>query len=311
MGGFRGAGAGPWRTGPGGNPETVTLPRLLPALLAALMLAGGVAAKPVEKPRKPPRDGQAAAAEPTPASPTPAAPPADAAASVAPPAAPLASPPDAAPAAPPGAAPPQAVTGPIPPPVDSLAGLGILPLPPPPAAPGRGAPQRPGFPTQPATDPVPGQLAGLAAWVGCAPTCPGAAARAGMRLRSAFVLAYPPLRAALEPMLGRRALADLARIAETGPAVERRGDWLRIALCRQDACATAFMVLFVHPAAGQVALCWHEERWEPQRLRWSENRGGVWRTGAPGPAPLPPEGCNNRGPLDGHDWDLLRRLADG
>ena len=132
-----------------------------------------------------------------------------------------------------------------------------------------------------------------------------------MRLRSPFILAFPPLRAVLEQMLGRRALADLARIAETGPPVERRGDWLRVALCRQEACATSFMVLFVHPEAGVVVLCWHEERWEPQRLRWSDNRGGVWRTGAPGPASLPPEGCNNRGPLDGHDWDLLRRLADG
>lgn len=159
--------------------------------------------------------------------------------------------------------------------------------------------------------PAPPSLAGVAAWVGCPPHCLAAAARTGQRLRSNFVLHYPPLRAELERLLGRRPLADLQRVAEAGPAVERRGDWVRVALCRQEACATEFMVLFVHPAAGELVLCWHEERWEPQRLRWSENRGGVWRTGAAGRQPLPPEGCNNRGALGGHDWDLLRRLADG
>lgn len=131
-----------------------------------------------------------------------------------------------------------------------------------------------------------------------------------MRLRSIFVLHFPPLRAELERLLGRRALADLLRLAETGPAVEREGDWVRIALCRQAACATEFVVLFAHLRSGVVVLCWHQERWVPQRLSWSENQGGVWRSGVQGRQRLPPEGCNNRGALGGHGWDLLRRLAD-
>jgi hypothetical protein len=175
------------------------------------------------------------------------------------------------------------------------------------AAPAAAQPAR-DAPSPPSSPPP---LAGIAAWVGCPPHCPAAASRAGTRLRSNFVLHYPPLRAELEKLLGRRGLADLQKLAEAGPPVERQGDWVRIALCRQEACATEYMVLFVHPAAGQLVLCWHEERWEPQRLRWSENRGGVWRTDTAGRQPLPPEGCNNRGSLGGHDWDLLRRLADG
>jgi hypothetical protein len=152
-------------------------------------------------------------------------------------------------------------------------------------------------------------LAGLAAWVGCAPICPAAAARSRPRLRSAFVLDFPPLHSELERLLGRRSWAELKRLAQTGPPIDRRGDWARIVLCRAAACATEFMVLFVHLPAAQIALCWHEERWMPHQLRWSDNRGGVWRTGT-GRQPLPPEGCNNRGAFLGHDWDLLRRLSD-
>jgi hypothetical protein len=310
--------------------ETVTQLRLLPSLPVVLLVAlsGLAAAKSPEKPQKLPREAPAATAPPAvgttpqaetapmtepppsaetapaerplPSAETPLAdqPPSNAETALAPEPAPSVdhSPPIlAAPA--PAALPMAPLTGP---------GTRPPPVPPSPAP-----TQRPAYPVQPATAPLPGQLDGLSAWVGCAPSCPGVAARAGMRLRSSFILAFPPLRAMLDPMLGRRAMADLARIAETGPPVERRGDWLRIALCRQDACATSFIVLFVQPAAGEVLLCWHEERWEPQRLRWADNRGGVWRTGAPGPQPLPEEGCNNRGPLGGHDWDLLQRLADG
>jgi hypothetical protein len=154
-------------------------------------------------------------------------------------------------------------------------------------------------------------LAGLAAWVGCPPHCTPAPARVGLQLRSGFVLDFPPLRGALDRLLGRRRLGDLIRLAEDGPPVTRQGDWVRLVLCRRAFCATEFAVLFVHLGAGELVLCWHEERWEAPRLRWSENRGGVWRTGAEGRQTLPAEGCNNRGPFDGHDWDLLRRLADG
>lgn len=178
-----------------------------------------------------------------------------------------------------------------------LAVPGPAPAQPQPASPGPGTPGA-------------ASLAGLAAWVGCAPHCPAAAGRAGQRLRSSFVLLFPPLRAELERLLGRRPLAELLRLAETGPPVEREGDWVRVALCRQAACATEFMVLFAHLHAGVVVLCWHQERWVPQRLSWSENQGGVWRSGVAGRQRLPPEGCNNRGALGGHGWDLLRRLAD-
>ncbi|MBY0331717.1 MAG: hypothetical protein K2X49_13720, partial [Acetobacteraceae bacterium] len=159
--------------------------------------------------------------------------------------------------------------------------------------------------------PRPGLLAGVTAWAGCPPHCAAAAGRAGMRLRSNFVLHFPPLRSELERMLGRRGLTDLMRLADLGPPVERRDGWVRVALCREGHCATEFLVLFVQPDAGEMVLCWHEERWVPHQLRWGDNRGGVWRTGAAGRQPLPPEGCNNRGALHGHDWDLLRRLADG
>jgi hypothetical protein len=188
----------------------------------------------------------------------------------------------------------------------ALLGLALPMLGPAPAA----LAQRSARPPEPApAAELPG-LEGLAAWVDCAPTCPTARQPGGQRLRSSFVLDFPPLRARLEAMLGRRGLGDLARVTGTGPAVERRQDWVRIALCRPQACATEFLVLFAHLRDGVAVLCWHEERWVPHQLRWSENRGGVWRTGVAGRQPLPREGCNNRGPLGGHDWDLLRRLAD-
>lgn len=183
------------------------------------------------------------------------------------------------------------------------------PLPPVPAA--RPSAAAPAALAPSVIPPQPGLLAGVAAWAGCPPHCAAAAGRAGMRLRSNFVLHFPPLRSELERMLGRRGLAELMRLADLGPPVERRDGWVRVALCREGHCATEFLVLFVHPEAGEMVLCWHEERWVPHQLRWGDNRGGVWRTGAAGRQPLPPEGCNNRGALHGHDWDLLRRLADG
>lgn len=170
-------------------------------------------------------------------------------------------------------------------------------------------PAAPGAPAPAPAAAAQASLAGVAQWVGCLPTCRGSTPRRGgegLRPPQERIFEHPPLRNELNRLLGRDEVRVLLQ-AQAEQPVERDGDWVRLAVCRAQACETDIWHLFVNIAENSVLVCRSLKVVEADGR--VEERGAFYRSGQ-GRRALPPGGCD-RQPPQGSDWGLLGRLLRG